>query len=177
MTLEIIVFVLAILFGIIIYWTESKSNRVYRWINHLTHNEELQMKADNRKGFFHLQPFLLRLVYITLLFVFVGAIVSFATPINAFYVQYFVSGIVGTVIGTYIASLVVFASERTKKEALQQAFEKGKDNVEEFVDDVKDRFENETEIEKKAPTSSKKISEAPKKKSARDRFKDKGMIK
>ncbi|GEQ85552.1 hypothetical protein ULMS_10600 [Patiriisocius marinistellae] len=174
MTLEIIVFVLAILFGIIIYWTESKSNRIYRFINHLTHNEELQMKPENRKGFFHLQPFLLRLVYITLLFVIAAVIVSFTTPINAFYVQYFVSAIVGTIIGSYIASIFLFASERTKKEALQQAFEKGKDRVEEFVDDVKDNFETETP--KPQSKTETKIKDAPKK-SARDRFKDKGMIK
>ena len=175
MTLEIIVFVLAILFGIIIYWSESKSNRIYRWINHLTHNEEMQMKTDNRKGFIHLQPFLLRLVYITLLFVFVGAIVSFATPINAFFFQYFISGIVGTLIGSYIASLVVFASERTKKEALQKAFEKGKENVGEFVEEIKEKFEPEVNEAEQTPPDN--ISEAPKKKSARDRFKDKGMIK
>ncbi len=174
MTLEIIVFVLAILFGIIIYWSESKSNRVYRWINHLTHNDELQMKPENRKGFFHLQPFLLRLVYITLLFVIAAVVVSFATPINAFYVQYFVSAIVGTIIGSYIASIFLFASERTKKEALQQAFEKGKDRVEDFVDDIKDNFE--TEKPKPQQKNETKTEEAPKK-SARDRFKDKGMIK
>ncbi|WP_271856241.1 hypothetical protein [Patiriisocius marinus] len=174
MTLEIIVFVLAILFGMILYWSESKSNRVYRWINHLTHNEDIQMKADNRKGFFHLQPFIWRLVYLTLLFVVVGAVVSFATPINAFYIQYFVSAIVGTLIGTYLAGLIVFASEKTKKEALVEAYEKGKESVEDLVEDVKDRFEPEV-IETKQP-SQKNISEAPKK-SARDRFKDKGMIK
>jgi len=175
MTLEIIVFVLAILFGIIIYWSESKSNRLYRRINHLTHNEELQMKADNRKGFFHQQPFIWRLVYITLLFLLVGIVVSFTTPINAFFVQYFVSAIVGTLIGTYLASIIVFASERTKKEAIQKAFEKGKENVEEFVDDVKEKFEPEIDTPKEVSPDN--ISEAPKKKSARDRFKDKGIIK
>lgn len=175
MTLEIIVFVLAILFGIIMYWSESKSNRVYRWINHLTHNEELQMKEDNRKGFFHLQPFIWRLVFVTLLFVIAGLVVSFATPVNGFWIEYFVSAIVGTLIGTYLGSLIVFASERTKKEAIQKAFEKGKENVEEFVDEVKEKFEPEVDTSKQA--SPDKISEAPKKKSARDRFKDKGIIK
>lgn len=175
MTLEIIVFILAILFGIILYWSESKSNRVYRWINHLTHNEELQMKADNRKGFFHSQPFVWRLVYITLLFVIAAAVISFATPINAFNPQYFVSAIVGTVIGSYLGSLIVFAAEKTKTESLKKAFEQGKESVEELVDDVKDRFENENEIE--SEIEKKNVNEAPKKKSARDRFKDKGMIK
>ncbi len=175
MTLEIIVFVLAILFGIILYWSESKSNRIYRWINHLTHNEELQMKADNRKGFFHVQPFVWRLVYITLLFVIGASIISFATPINAFYPQYFVSGIVATLIGTYLGSLIVFASEKTKTSHMKKAYEKGRESVEEFVDDVKEKLE--PEIDKPQPASPNKVSEAPKKKSARDRFKDKGIIK
>ncbi len=175
MTLEIIVFVLALLFGIIIYWSESKSNRIYRWINHLTHNEELQMKADNRKGFFHLQPFIWRLVYITLLFVFAGAIVSFTIPIGGDLFQYIVSAMVATLIGTYLGSLIVFASEKTKSATIQKAYEKGKEGLEDLVDDVKEKFEHEVnEPKQEAPD---KIIEAPKKKSARDRFKDKGMIK
>lgn len=182
MTLEIIVFVSAILFGIIIYWSEFKSNKIYRFINHLTHNEELQMKPENRKGFIHEQPFLWRLVYITILFLVAGAILSFATPINAFYVQYFVSAIVGTLIGTYIASMIVFTSEKTKKEAIQQAFEKGKEQMGELMDDVKEKFEidpesNTNDTKTKIKNNDQPPVEIPKKKSARDRFKDKGMIK
>ena len=177
MTLEIIVFVSAILFGIIIYWSESKSNKIYRFINHLTHNEELQMMSGNRKGFIHQQPFLWRLVYVTLLFLIAGTIISFTTPINAFYVQYFVSAIVGTLMGTYIASLFLFASESTKKEVLKKAYEKGKEQVEELVDDVKERFEIENEAENENEKQAQPSEEIMKKKSARDRFKDKGMIK
>lgn len=174
MTLEIIIFILAILFGIILYWSESKSNRIYKFINRLTHNEELQMKAGNRKGFVHKQPFLMRLVYVTLLFVIAGIIVQFVTPINAFYIQYFASAIVGTLIGTYLASAVLFAKESTSKETLEKTFEKGKSAVEEFTEDLKDRFEKEEAPE----TELKQDPNAPtNKKSARDKFKDKGMIK
>lgn len=174
MTLEIIVFVMAILLGIVLYWRESKSNAVYRFINRLTHNEELQMKADNQKGFIHLQPFLMRLVYITLLFVVGAIIVRFVTPINAFFVQYFVSAIVGTMIGTYIASFFLFAKNSTKKENLEKVFDKGKEMVDEFTDDVKEMVDS-----KKQPVSKEEETpkEDPPKKSARDRFKDKGMIK
>jgi len=66
MTLEIIVFIGAILFGIVWYWRESKSNSIYRLANKITHSKDLQMKADNRKGFIHQQPFLLRLVCLQL---------------------------------------------------------------------------------------------------------------
>jgi len=170
MTLEIIVFTLAMLMGIAVYWRESKSNKVYRFINKLTHSKELQMKPENRKGFIHKQPFLLRLVWVTLFFILFAVIVSMATPINAFYVQYFVSAIVGTLIGSYIASTFLFAKESTKIENIDKAFQKGKD----FIEDLTDGDKNEEEVIKETPEP--KVKSAPKK-SARDRFKDKGMIK
>ena len=178
MTLEIIIFILSILLGIVLYWRESKSNAVYRFINKLTHNDELQMKPDNKKGFIHLQPFLMRFVYVTLLFVIGAIIVRFVTPINAFFIQYFVSAIVGVMIGTYIASAFLFARNSTKKENLEKVFDKGKEMIEDFTEDVKERFdtkEQSTPETKETPKNTPK-EEAPKK-SARDRFKDKGMIK
>ncbi|MEX0290315.1 MAG: hypothetical protein AB3N14_14510 [Flavobacteriaceae bacterium] len=171
MTLEIIVFVFAILFGIVWYWRESKSNKMYRLANRITHSKELQMKADNDKGFVHKQAFLMRLVWITVLFVLAAAVISFVTPINAFYVQYFASAIVGTLIGTYVASALIFAQDSTKKENLEKVFQKGK----EFVEDLTDGDEEE-EITDAKETSAPEPEEAPKK-SARDRLKDKGMIK
>jgi hypothetical protein len=170
MTLEIIVFVIAILFGIIIYWREAKSNGLYRFFNKMMHSRELQMKPDNPKGFVHKQVFLLRLVWITLIYVIAGALISFATPINVIFFQYFVSAIVGTLIGTYIASAFIFTSEGFKKENLKkkldEAVEKGKD----FVEDL---TEEEETVE---PIQEEKENEEEKK-SARDRLRDKGMIK
>ena len=64
MTLEIIVFISAILFGILWYWRESRSNRTFRILNKITHAKHLQMKPDDSKGFLHQQNFLLRLVYL-----------------------------------------------------------------------------------------------------------------
>ncbi len=128
------------------------------------------MKPENQKGFIHRQNLLLRLVWITLLFALAAAVISFATPINAFYVQYFVSAIVGTLIGTYIASVFIFAQESTKKENLDKAFQKGKD----FVDDLTD---GEKETRQEPAAEKKPEPETEPKKSARDRFKDKGMIK
>ncbi len=49
MTLEIIVFILAILFGILCYWRESKSNKLYRFFNKLTYSKELQMQPEKQK--------------------------------------------------------------------------------------------------------------------------------
>jgi len=170
MTLEIIVFISAILFGILWYWRESRNNGVYRFLNKLTHTKKLQMKPENQKGFIHRQNLLLRLVWITLLFALAAAVISFATPINVFYVQYFVSAIVGTLIGTYIASAFIFAQESTKKENLDKAFQKGKD----FVGDLTD---SEKETQQEPAAEKKPEPETEPKKSARDRFKDKGMIK
>lgn len=172
MTLEIMVFIAAILFGIVWYWRESKSNKLYRFANKISHAKHLQMKSTNKKGFIHKQPFLMRLVWVTLLFVLCAGIITFATPINVFFVQYFVSAIVGTLMGTYIASLVLFAKNSTKKENLEKIFDEGK----EFVEDLVDGNQNEAQ-ESMSEEPEKKQPEAEPKKSARDRFKDKGMIK
>lgn len=172
MTLEIIVFIATILFGIFWYWSESKSNGLYRLGNRITHAKNLQMKPDNRKGFLHQQPFVIRLIWVTLLFVLGAALVTFVTPINVFFVQYFASAIVGTLIGSYIASAVIFTRDSTSKENLEKVFDKGKEFVEDLVDG-----EREEPQEDQEPTVKPKEAEGEVKKSARDRLKDKGMIK
>ena len=174
MTLEIIVFVLAILFGIVWYWRESKNNSFYRLANRITHSKNLQMKPDNKKGFLHGQNFLLRLVWITFFFVIASAIVTFLIPINLFFVQLFASGIVGTLIGTYIASAFIFTKESTSKENLEEIYDKGKDFIEELTEgdgDTTAKAKTET------PEPEKIESQPEQPKSARDRLRDKGMIK
>jgi len=172
-TVEIIVFTVSILFGIVLYVRESKSNKVYRFFNKLMHTKDLQMDPENSKGFVHLQPFLMRLVWVTLFFLIAAIVVAFLTPFDGFYFQYFASAIVGALIGTYIASLFFATSKGLKKENLQKAFEKGKDFVEELAEGDKKALEVEaTEIPEKLEIEP---EEAPKK-SARDRLKDKGMI-
>ncbi len=176
MTLEIIVFILAILFGIVWYWRESKNNRLYRMANKITHSKSLQMKPDNKKGFLHEQNLLLRLVWITLFFVIIAAVVAFVTPINIFFIQYFASAVVGTLIGTYIASLFILTKEGTSKENLEKAFDKGKD----FVEDLVEGKEAEKIEPKEAAAEPEKLEKEPEAtppKSARDRLRDKGMIK
>lgn len=174
MTLEIIVFVLAILFGIVWYWSESKSNKLYRLANRITHSKELQMKPDSKKGFLHEQNFLLRLVWITFFFLIESAIVTFLIPINLFFVQLFASGIVGTLIGTYIASAFIFTKERTSKEKLEEIYDKGREYIEELAEgDANNTLNEKTETPE--PEKMERKPEEPK--SARDRLKDKGMIK
>ncbi|NND62945.1 MAG: hypothetical protein HKN48_07090 [Flavobacteriaceae bacterium] len=173
MTIEIIVFISAILFGIVIYVRESKNNRLYRFFNKLMHAKDLQMKADNPKGFVYVQPFLMRLVWVTLLFVIAAAVVGFVTPFNQFYVQYFASAIVGTLAGTYIASFFFMGKKSLTKENIVETFEKGKDFIEDLAEGKNE--EVKTEGEKISEEPKKEVEEEPKK-SARDRFKDRGMI-
>jgi hypothetical protein len=131
------------------------------------------MHADNKKGFIHQQPFLLRLVWVSLLFLLIGVALTILIPFTVNYLQYFVTAIVGSLIGSYIASIFLLAKEKTKKEHLEKAYEKGKDIIEDISEDVKDSFDTDKKpVEIETP----KPEESPKK-SARDRLKDKGMIK
>ncbi|MEL6811393.1 MAG: hypothetical protein AAFP76_08675 [Bacteroidota bacterium] len=175
MTIEIIVFIASILFGIVLYVRESKNNNVYRFFNKLMHSKELQMADFNKKGFVHQQSFLMRLVWISLFFLLAAIIVSFVTPVNGFYVQYFVSAIVGSLIGTYIASMFFATSKGLKKENIEKAIEKGKDFIGELTEGEDMTIEVEaTDVPE--PLEAKAEEPEPPKKSARDRLKDKGMI-
>jgi hypothetical protein len=177
MTLEIIVFIAAILFGIVLYMRESKSNKIYRFFNHLMHSKELQMSEESKKGFVHKQNFLMRLVWVSLFFVITATIVTFVTPINGFYLQYFASAIVGTIIGTYIASFFFVASEIVNTDNIEKKFEEAVSKGKEFVEDLTDSGEeNSTKVSEEKRTPSTNDDNAPAKKSARDRLKDKGMI-
>lgn len=177
MTLEIIIFVLATLFGIVVAYRESKNNTLYRFFNTLFHSKELQMKADNPKGFVYGQHFLMRVVWIVVGYIVVAAVFAFFTPLNIVHVSHFASAVVGTLIGTYLTTMFFATSEGLSKENVmkqaKEVYEKGKDIVEDLTDHKED-VTKETVPEKETP---KKESEPEVKKSARDRLKDKGMIK
>lgn len=179
MTLEIIIFVLATLFGIVIAYRESKNNTLYRFFNKLFHSKELQMKPDNPKGFVYGQHFLMRVVWIIVGYIVVSGILSFVTPINIIYIQHFASAVVGTLLGTYLTTMFFATSEGLSKENVmkqaKEVYEKGKDLVEDLTDDKED-------VVKEASTETTPKKEIAKeepevKKSVRDRLKDKGMIK
>jgi len=176
MTFEIIIFVIAVLFGILLYWRESKNNYLYRLANKITHSKEQQMKSTNRKGFVFQQPFLIRLVFIVILFLIGFIIVNFLTPFNIFYPKYFATTIVGTVVGTYFASLIVFANEKIEhgQETIDETIEKGKEFIKEISEDVKEKFEDNTKKTPSKKSIETKIEEP--KKSGRDRLKEKGLL-
>ena len=170
MTIEIIIFIAAILFGIVIYWRESRGNKIYLFFNKVMNSEELQMKDTDTKGFVFQQNFVLRFVYIAVVFLIGILIVQFLIPINYATISLFASMIFGTLIGTYIAGAIFKSSEIIEEQTeafedkLEEIIEKGKD----FVEDFKEKDNKEVDVTKEVP----KVAD----KSARERLKDKGLL-
>lgn len=173
MTLELILFVAAILFGIVLYWRESNGNQLYRFFNKLMYSKDLQMKETDTKGFVYQQSFVLRLVFITSLFL-IGIIVAqFLLPINVTTISLFMSMIVGTIVGTYVAGFIFKSGKIIDEHSdslgdiVKETIDKGKDLIEE----LKAEKQEEKAVEEKK-------EEAPKEeqKSARERLKDKGLL-
>ena len=170
MTLEIILFIDSILFGMILYWRESKTNKIYRFFNKLFYSKDLQMKATSKKGFVFQQSFVLRLVYIAALYLITIVILRFVIPIDIATISLFTSGIFGTLVGTYLAGFVFKSSEVIDEQsdsimdAVSDTIQKGKA----FVNDL-DSDDSEA-IETPKPEAKKE------EKSARERLKDKGLM-
>ncbi|MFP4845981.1 hypothetical protein [Winogradskyella sp. PE311] len=178
MGLELVIFIAAILFGIFLYWRESNGNGAYRFLNKVVNSKELQMSADNPKGFIYKQAFLPRLIFVISLVLISALIVEFLTPLAVFSsyngISMFSSFAVGTLIGTYVAGFVIKSSEviETQSESIEDKFddvvEKGKD----FLQDLKNKDTKVVE-EAKAEIKTEPVVE---KQSARDRLKDKGLM-
>ena len=160
MGIDLVVFIVAILFGIFLYWRESNGNGAYRFLNKIMNSKELQMRADNPKGFVYKQSFLPRLIFVVTLVLIAALIVEFLTPLAVFSsyngISAFASFAAGTLIGTYLASFVIKSSEviEEQSESLEDKFdnvvEKGKDFFEELknkdnkaVEEAKKEIENE----------------------------------
>ncbi len=183
---ELIFFTIAAMFGVLLYWRESKNNYLYRMVNSITHAKNSQMKPSDRKGFLFQQPFLIRLVVVALSFLVAALIIKYLTPIP-FMFELFATSVVGTIVGTYFASLIVVANEKLdhSQETIDESIEKGKDFIKDLTEDVtkkakeiknkiEDTFDGEDEpVIKKEKSASK---EETTKKSGRDRLKDKGLL-
>lgn len=172
MTLELIVFIASILFGILLYWRESNGNGLYRFVNKLVNSKELQMKPEDKTGFVFQQKLLLRIVFISFLFLGFIVIAQFLIPIGYNYntISTFASSIVGTLLGTYLANFVLKSSkvieEKTDslEDMVHDTIEKGKD----FIEDIKSEDKEVIEHIKETPKTEEK--------SARERLKDKGLL-
>lgn len=175
MTFELILFIAAILFGILIYWRESKKNSLYRFVNTVFNSKELQMKPADKKGFVYQQSFLLRLVFVGILFLIALVIIQVIIPIGFASVSVFISMIAGTLLGTYIASFIFKYSEIIEEQTeniegiVQDTLEKGKD----FIEDLKEGTKEDADVAKKI--TEKEVPQ-PEEKSARERLKDKGLL-
>lgn len=176
-TTEIIIFILATLAGILLYWRESKNNYLFRLVNRITHSKEQQMKKTAKKGFLFMQPFLVRLVYIVLLVLVVYLISEFLTPVPILSIKFFATIIVGMTVGTYFASLIVFANKKVEggQDLIEETLEKGKEMLKDFTEGDNDNDNDKTTLKKEVEKEETKEKKAPKK-SARDRLKDKGFI-
>jgi hypothetical protein len=174
MTLELIIFIASIVFGMLLYWRESKNNKIYKFINRMMYSKELQMSSASKKGFIFEQNFLMRLVYIAILFLVAILISKFFLPIEIATIQLFASSVVGTLIGTYLAGFVMKSSAVIEEqsgdfeEVMQNTLNKGK----EIFEDLKNKDNKAIEVAKD------EIKEEPEaeKKSARERLKDKGLM-
>ncbi len=175
MTLELIVFIATILFGALLYWRESNGNGLYRFFNKIVNSKELQMKPDDKTGFVYQQSFLLRLVFISFLFLIGIVITRFVIPIDLATLSLFASMIAGTVLGTYLANFIFKSSEviDEKSDSLEDivhdTIEKGKD----MLGDLKQKEAPIKEIIEEPEPEAPKVE----KKSARERLKDKGYLK
>lgn len=173
---DFIIFIGAILFGILLYWRESNSNGIYRTLNKILNTKALQMKADDKTGFVYQQKFLLRLVYITMLFLLVSVVLQFVTPFKPFGsydgFSIFTSCIVGTLIGTYVANFVI-KSGKVIEERSDDLSEIVSDTIEKGKEVYEDITSKEAVIEETSEPETPQKSE----KSARERLKDKGFLK
>ncbi|NNC45040.1 MAG: hypothetical protein HKN99_04080 [Winogradskyella sp.] len=178
MGLELVIFIVAILFGIFLYWRESNSNKAYRFLNKMVNTIELQMTEDNPKGFIYKQTFIPRLIFVVSMVLLVSLVLQFVTPLNIFGsfngLSVISSIAVGTLIGTYLASFVIKSSEILEEKSdslgdlVSDTVEKGKDIIEDFT---------KGEEQHSAPQGKKSnMPEEKETKSARQRLKDKGLM-
>ena len=172
MTLEIIVFIGSILFGILLYWRESNGNRLYRFFNKMMYSKKLQMSPHDSTGFLYQQKFVLRLVFIGMMFLVGILIARFLIPIDIATISVFTSSIVGTLLGTYIGGFIL-KSEKVI-DAQSESLERNFDNaIEQSRDFIKDISNKETKIIEDVEAQ---IQKEPNQKSARERLKDKGLM-
>ncbi len=172
MTLELIVFIASILFGIILYWRESIGNGLYRFFNKMIYSKKLQMSPNDPTGFLYQQKFLLRLVFVSLIFLVGILIARFLIPIDIATMSVFASSIVGTMLGTYIGGFVL-KSEKiidAQSDSLEQKFDHAIDQGKDFIQHISTRQPKVIE------EAEKEIVKDPNAKSARERLKDKGLM-
>lgn len=175
MTLEIILFIASILFGVLLYWRESTGNGFYRFFNKLMYSKRLQMSPNDPTGFLYRQKFILRLVFVSALFLIGIAVTRFLIPIDLATISLFLSCIFGTLIGSYVGGFIL-KSEKiidAQAELMEEKFDKAIEQGKDFIQDVTSKQPEVEEINHTESDTEPKSEE----KSARQRLKDKGFLK
>ena len=176
---DIIIFIVAILFGIFLYWRESNSNGTFRFFNKLVNSKELQMAADSKKGFIYQQAFLPRLIFVVTIVLTAALIVEFLTPISIFGsylgMSAFASFAAGTLLGTYLANIVLKSTVviEEQSESLEGKFDNALEKGKDFIEDLKTKTRATEAINQEVKLTPKSKNDE---KSARDRLKDKGLM-
>ena len=130
------------------------------------------MSPDDPTGFLYQQKFLLRLVFVAMIFLVAILIARLLIPIDIATISVFTSSIVGTLLGTYIGGFVL-KSEKVidaQSENLERKFDGVLDQSLDFIQDISNK--KSTEIEELEED----IQKDPNQKSARERLKDKGLL-
>lgn len=130
------------------------------------------MSPHDPTGFLYQQKFLLRLVFIAMIFLVAILIARFLIPIDIATISVFTSSIVGTLLGTYIGGFVL-KSEKVidaHSDSFERKFDTAIDQGRDFIQDISTRQAKVIEEEEK------EIEKDPNQKSARERLKDKGLM-
>lgn len=130
------------------------------------------MSPNDPTGFLYQQKFILRLVFITVIFLIGILIARFLIPIDIATISVFASSIVGTMLGTYIGGFIL-KSEKVidqQSHSLEEKFDKTIEQGKDFLNDIATRQPKVIE------EAEKEIEKDPNQKSARERLKDKGLM-
>ena len=130
------------------------------------------MSPHDPTGFLYQQKFLMRLVFIGMIFLVGILITRLLIPIDIATISVFTSSIVGTLLGTYIGGFIL-KSEKVidaHSESLERKFEGAIEQSRDFIHDISNKkVEVIEELDEE-------IKKDPNQKSARERLKDKGLM-
>jgi len=177
--LDIIVFIASVLFGLFIYWRESRSNSIFRAYNSFINKKETRMEATDRKGFFYLRSIVYRLLNVLFLTLIFGMIVYNTPLLNKHILEVSLSFFVGVLAGTYLAAALPTVKRAVDNplEAIKEVGNAGKEVLSDLSESASEKIkENTIGKEKETPKPLPK-EEEPKKETARERMKRKGYLK
>lgn len=181
MFLEIIVFIGAIILGVLIYWHESRSNGIFRAYNSFINKKDTRMEATDRKGFFYQRPIVYRVLNALLLAIVIGMLVYYTPILNNHILQVALASFVGIIAGTYLAAALPTVKRAVDNplDALQEVGKAGRDIVSDLSETASEKIKEQTQTSKTLEKKEQSKEEAPqveKKESARDRMKRKGYL-